>query len=74
MLSDATIRASWIGEKAAIRQWLIEQKRFNPKSVDKFIETFIESMVFAKILCTSDGGMKAAFRQFATERPPRPGL
>ncbi len=68
VFADATIRASWIAEKESIRQFLIEQKKFNPKSVDKFIHNFVESMVFAKLPCQSRAGVRSAFQQFANER------
>lgn len=45
-----------------MRKWLIEEKRFNLKSVEKFINNYIDSMVFAKLPCTSKAGVRAAFK------------
>lgn len=66
-LSDRCIRASWEVERTAIRNFLLEKKRFNSHRVDKFIDTYIDSMVFAKLPCTSKAGVIAAARQYARE-------
>lgn len=61
MLSDQEIRASWEAERDSMHKWLITEKKFNPKSVDQFIDNYIESMVFAKLPCPSKAGIRAAF-------------
>lgn len=68
MLSDRAIRESWEAERDSMRKFLLEEKRFNPKSVNKFIENFIDSMVFAKLVCPSQNGVRAAFQQFRREK------
>lgn len=76
-LSKDAIRASWESERESIRQHLLNREvPFNPKSVDKFIENFISSMVFANIPCTSEKGIAGAWKAFKTEAreekvPPR---
>lgn len=60
-LSPEAIRSSWEAERASMRKFLLEKKRFNHKHVDRFIDTFIESMVFARLPCTSMDGILAAF-------------
>lgn len=66
-LSAEAIRRSWLAERDSMRGFLTE-KKFNPQSADKFISNFIESMVFARIPCTSRGGILAAAKQHAKER------
>lgn len=68
MLSDQAIRESWEAERESMRKFLLEEKKFNPWSVDDFIENFIDSMVFAKLVCQSKNGLQAAFKRFRLER------
>lgn len=69
MLSEQAIRASWEAERESMRKFLLEEKKFNPKSVEKFIANFINTMVFAKLPCTSMPGFQAASKQYAREHP-----
>ena len=63
-MSDACIRASWEAERENMRTFL-SGKRFNPKYVDRVVSNFINSMVYAKIPCYSESGIKAAYSLFA---------
>lgn len=40
------VRDTWNRRRPEIRKWLIEEKRFNPKSVERFIDNYIDSIVF----------------------------
>ncbi len=61
MLSYREIRASWEAERDSMRHFLLTEKRFNPKSVERFLNTYIDSMVFAKLPCTTKQRVRAAF-------------
>ncbi len=61
MLS-ACLRAGWEAERESIRKDLIERK-FNPRSVERVIDNFINSMVFAKLPCTTTRGIAASARE-----------
>lgn len=63
MLTDAEIRASWEAEREELRKFCIE-KKFNRKSIERFIDNYIESMVFAKLPCQSTAGIAAAWREY----------
>lgn len=67
MLSDSCIRAGWEAERDSMRQFLIKEKKFNPKSVERCIDNFIESAVFAKIPCQSEAGITAAWKRYKFE-------
>ncbi len=56
MLSDACIRAGWEAERENIHKDLLARK-FNPRSIDRVADNFIESMVFAKLPCTTPTGL-----------------
>jgi hypothetical protein len=70
MLSDQAIRASWEAERESMREWLLK-KKFNPNAVDKCINNFIESAVFAKLPCQSKAGVLAACGRYIRERENR---
>lgn len=63
-LKDSVIRASWEAERHSMRKWLLKEKKFNPNAVEKFIDNYIDSMVFAKLPCGSEAGIKAAWTEF----------
>jgi hypothetical protein len=65
-LNKEAIRASWEAERDSIRNYILTRKPhpFNNTSADKFINNFIDSMVFADIPCTSHAGIAAAARQY----------
>jgi hypothetical protein len=65
-LNKEAIRASWDVERDSIRNYILTRKPhpFNNTSADKFINNFIDSMVFADIPCTSHAGIAAAARQY----------
>lgn len=65
-LSPGVIRAGWEAERPAIRQLLLERK-FTPKAVDKAANNFIESAVFAGIVCTSRDSILAMFARFSNQ-------
>jgi hypothetical protein len=64
MLTELEIRASWEAERDEIRAFCVE-KKFNRKSIERFIDNYINSMVFARIPCPSKRGVLAAFRKRA---------
>lgn len=67
MLSETVIRESWEAERESMRDFLLNEKKFNPKTVDNFIDKFIASMVFAGLPCRSQKGISAAWRRFKVE-------
>lgn len=67
MLSDDCIRASWEAERESLFTYLVE-KKFNPKHIPRVISNFISSMVYAKLPCTSEAGVKAAYHCFVVEK------
>lgn len=66
-LSEECVRASWEAERDNMRQWCLKEKKFNPKSVERFIDNFIDSMAFARIPCGSTNGIAASWNQFKRE-------
>lgn len=66
-LSDACIRASWEANRDAMQRFLLVEKKFNPKSIKKCIDNFIESMVFARIPSTTERGIHAAWETYKDE-------
>ena len=71
MLSEQCVRDSWEIERESMRRLLLAEKKFNPKSVDRAVENFIESMAFARIPCPSHGGICAAWNRFNSENCKR---
>ena len=66
MLTETEIRAGWEAERDSIRDFLVTQKKFNPKHVDKAVSNFIESAVFAKLPCQTERAVVAMFKEFAS--------
>lgn len=69
MLTDACIRASWEVHRVSMRQFLLKEKKFNPKAVDRVIDNFINSMVFAKLPNESLDGIAAAWKVYKRQLP-----
>lgn len=67
MLSESSIRKGWEAERENICKDLLA-KKFSPKSIDRVADNFVESMVFAKIPCTTRTGVLAAAKQHERER------
>ena len=53
MVSERAIRAGWEAERANIEKRMREEMKFNPKAIHKACDNFIDSMVFARIPCTT---------------------
>lgn len=70
-LSEQCIRASWEIHRDEMRVWLLTEQKFNPKSVDRFIDNFVETMVFARIPSKTGAGIIAAWVQFQKEQVDR---
>lgn len=66
-LSEECVRASWEAVRDDMRQYLLNDLEFNPRSVKRAIDNFINSMVFAQIPNTSPPGIKRAFEVYQHE-------
>ena len=67
-LSSGCIRASWEVYREEMREWLLTEQKFNPRSVDRVIDNFVETMVFARIPSKTGAGIIAACKQFQREQ------
>lgn len=67
MLSKSCLRAGWEAERESIRDFLVKEKKFNPRTVDKAVTNYIESVVFAGVPCKTKRGIEAAWRQYKRE-------
>lgn len=67
VLSEEVVRASWEAERDSIRAFLLIERKFNPKYVEKAVTNFIESMAFARIPCGTGAGIATSWRQFKRE-------
>ncbi len=63
MLNKDVIRAGWNSERQSIINHLVKRE-FNPKYVQKVANNFIDSMVFAGLLCNSEASHRAMFREW----------
>lgn len=70
-LSESVIRAGWEAMREDMRADLLSGKipgtgkRFNPNSVEKFIDNFINSAVFAQLPCTNEKAVIAMFTRYS---------
>jgi len=67
MLSEACIRAGWETQRASIKEFLLKEKKFNPRTVDKAVTTYIESVSFARLPCGKEEAIKAMFAEYVKE-------
>lgn len=41
-----SVRSMWESRRTEMIRWAIEEKKFNPKAAPKFVDNFIDSMVY----------------------------